>query len=170
MNSKAWLVYALVTVAFWGVWGVFAGEPVSHGFPDTLIYCVWALTMIPPALFALRRIGWRVQARGKDVLYGALIGFLGAGGQMLLFNAVKNGPPYLVFPLKSLSPVITVVMSFGLLHERTTKLGTLGILLALISLPLFDYSTGHEPSSFGQLWFLSALGVLLAWGVQAFFM
>ena len=64
----------------------------------------------------------------------------------------------------------TVVMSFGILRERTTKLGALGILLALCSLPLFDYSSGQEPGSLGQLWFLGALGVLLAWGVQAFFM
>jgi uncharacterized membrane protein len=170
MNSKAWLVYALVTVVFWGVWGVFAGLPASHGFPDTLIYCVWALTMIPPALFALRREGWRVPLNGRAVLYGCLIGFLGAGGQMLLFNAVKSGPAYLIFPLISLSPLVTVLMSFALLRERTTRLGALGILLALISLPLFDYAGGSEPSAFGQLWFLSALGVLVAWGVQAFFM
>ena len=170
MNSKAWLVYALVTVAFWGVWGVFAGLPASHGFPDTLIYCVWALTMIPPAIFALRRERWRVPTDGRAVLYGSLIGFLGAGGQMLLFNAVKTGPAYLVFPLISLSPMVTVLLSFSILRERTTWLGGIGILLALISLPLFDYSGGSEPSTFGQLWFLQALGVLVAWGLQAFFM
>jgi uncharacterized membrane protein len=170
MNSKAWLVYALVTVAFWGVWGVYAGLPASHGFPDTLIYCVWALTMIPPAVFALRREGWRVPTDGRSMLYGGLIGFLGAGGQMLLFNAVKTGPAYLVFPLISLSPMVTVLLSFSILRERTTWLGAIGILLALLSLPLFDYSGGSEPSTFGQLWFLQALGVLVAWGLQAFFM
>jgi len=159
-----------VTVAFWGVWGVFAGLPASHGFPDTLIYCVWALTMIPPAIFALRRERWRVPTDGRAVLYGSLIGFLGAGGQMLLFNAVKTGPAYLVFPLISLSPMVTVLLSFSILRERTTWLGGIGILLALISLPLFDYSGGSEPSTFGQLWFLQALGVLVAWGLQAFFM
>jgi uncharacterized membrane protein len=170
MPSRPWLIYALVTVSFWGVWGVFAGEPASHGFPDTLIYCVWALTMIPPAFFALHRIGWRLQTSGRDVLYGALIGFLGAGGQMLLFNAVKSGPAYLVFPLISLSPLVTVLLSFAILRERTTWLGGVGVLLALLSLPMFDYSAGNEPSTFGQLWFLQALGVLIAWGLQAFFM
>ena len=170
MPSKAWLIYALVTVAFWGVWGVFAGLPASHGFPDTLIYCVWAVTMIPPALYALHKDGWRIPVDGRSMLYGGLIGFLGAGGQMLLFNAVKSGPAYLVFPLISLSPVITVLLSFAILRERTTWLGGVGVLLALLSLPMFDYSAGNEPSTFGQLWFLQALGVLVAWGLQAFFM
>jgi drug/metabolite transporter (DMT)-like permease len=70
----------------------------------------------------------------------------------------------------SLSPVVTVVLSLGLLHERTGKLGALGIVLALCSLPLFDYSGGASAGAYGQLWFLPALGVLAAWGVQAFFM
>jgi hypothetical protein len=80
MRSRAWLAYALVTTAFWGVWGAFTGLPTSHGFPETLIYVVWAVTMIPPALFALRRVGWRLQHDPRSLVYGALIGLLGAGG------------------------------------------------------------------------------------------
>ena len=41
MKSKLWLVYAIVTTLFWGVWGAFTGLPPSYGFPETLIYCVW---------------------------------------------------------------------------------------------------------------------------------
>src|SRR6478752_10876080 len=100
---KAWLVYALITVATWGVWGVYSGAPAQHGFPDTLVYCVWALTMVAPALFVFARIGWRLPVNGRSVLLGSLVGFLGAGGQMLLFDALKTGPAYLVFPLISLS-------------------------------------------------------------------
>jgi uncharacterized membrane protein len=170
MRSRAWLTYALVTTASWGVWGAFTGLPANHGFPETLIYAVWAVTMIPPALYALHRVGWRLQYDARSICYGALIGLLGAGGQMLLFHAVRTGPAYLIFPVISLSPVVTVVLSLALLHERTGKLGALGIVLALCSLPLFDYSGSTAAGSYGQLWFLPALGVLAAWGVQAFFM
>ena len=51
------------------------------------------------------------------------IGLLGAGGQMVLFYALTMGPAYLIFPIISLSPVITIAMSFALLGERTGKLG-----------------------------------------------
>jgi uncharacterized membrane protein len=170
MRSRPWLVYALVTTGFWGVWGAFTGFPANHGFPETLIYAVWALTMIPPALYALRRVGWRLQHDARSVIYGGLIGLLGAGGQMLLFHAVRTGPAYLIFPVISLSPVVTVALSVVLLRERTGKLGTLGIVLALCSLPLFDYSGSASAGAYGELWFLPALGVLAAWGVQAFFM
>jgi uncharacterized membrane protein len=170
MRSSPWLAYALVTTGFWGVWGAFTDLPANHGFPETLIYAVWALTMIPPALYGLSRVGWRLQHDARSVCYGALIGLLGAGGQMLLFHAVRTGPAYLIFPVISLSPVVTVVLSLVMLHERTGKLGTLGIVLALCSLPLFDYAGGASAAAYGELWFLPALGVLAAWGVQAFFM
>jgi uncharacterized membrane protein len=167
--NRNWVVYALVTVALWGVWGALAGLSSQHGFPDTLVYCVWALTMIPPALFILARAGWKLDVTPQAIMYGMTIGLLGAGGQMLLFKALTIGPAYFIFPIISLSPAITIVMSFALLRERTGKLGALGIALALVALPLFDLTLGQgNTGSFG--WFALALLVMAAWGVQAYFM
>ena len=169
-NRRAnWVVYALVTVALWGVWGALAGLSSQRGFPDTLVYCVWALTMIPPALWVLARNGWKLDFSPQAIVYGMTIGLLGAGGQMLLFKALTIGPAYFIFPIISLSPAITIVMSFALLRERTGKLGALGIVLALVALPLFDLSLG-QGNARGLGWFALALLIMAAWGVQAYFM
>ena len=162
-----WLGFAVMTMLTWGVWGAFTNVPAEHGFPETLIYVVWSLTMIPPAVLEMRRVGWKLMCDKRSIALGLAIGVLGAGGQMLLFHAVKIGPTYLIFPLISLSPALTIAMSFALLRERTGKLGLLGIVLALCSLPLFDYAPG-EHRDYG-LWFLLALAVMVAWGVQAYF-
>jgi len=160
-------MYALLTTVSWGVWGAFAGLPTQHGFPETMVYVVWALTMIPPALFAWRRIGWKFQADGRSIYLGVMIGLLGAGGQMLLFHAVHVGPTYLIFPIIALSPVITILLSLLLLGERTGRLGMLGIALAVISLPLFDYSPDAGAHDYGG-WFLLAVICMAAWGLQAY--
>jgi uncharacterized membrane protein len=170
MTRHTGLLFALVTTAFWGVWGAYAGRPAENGFPETLVYVVWALTMIPPALYALGRIRWRLERDPRSVLYGALIGLLGAGGQMVLFHAVRTGPTYLIFPVIALSPVVTIALSMALLRERVTRIGALGIVFALAALPLFDYTPGEASSGHGVAWLLYALIVLLAWGVQAYFM
>lgn len=163
-----WLTYALITTGLWGLWGAFTGLPSEHGFPDTLIYVVWALTMIPPAVVVLARAGWRIQHDRRSIVLGLAVGLLGAGGQMLLFRAVQSGPAYLIFPIVSLSPAITIALSFGLLGERTGKLGVAGIALALCALPLFDLELGQGGEGLG-LWFLLALVVMAAWGLQAYF-
>jgi len=152
----------------WGVWGAFAGLPGEHGVPETLNYVVWSLTMIPPALFVWRWSGKPLKRDGRSIALGLAIGLLGAGGQLLLFHAVRIGPPYLIFPIISLSPALTIALSFTLLRERTGKLGFAGIVLALLSLPLFDYRADGEPAGYG-LWFVLALAILAAWGVQAYF-
>ena len=163
-----WLFHTLVTTLLWGVWGAFAGLPSEHGFPDTLIYVVWALTMIPPAVIVLARSGWRIERDRRSVVLGLAVGLLGAGGQMLLFRAVQSGPAYLIFPIVSLSPALTIALSFGLLGERTGRLGVAGIVLALCSLPLFDLQLGQGGQGLG-VWFVLALAILVAWGLQAYF-
>jgi drug/metabolite transporter (DMT)-like permease len=106
------------------------------------------------------------------VVNGLIIGLLGAGGQMVLFYAVATGPPYLVFPVISLSPIVTIALSYGLLGERTNTMGAAGIVLALLALPLFDLSPAGlgEGKVEGVGWFLLSLIVMGCWGVQAFFM
>lgn len=166
---RGWLGFALATTLLWGLWGALTGISIERGFPETLIYVVWSLTMIPPALFVLARAGWKLDRTPDAVFYGLAIGLLGAGGQLLLFYAVTIGPAYLIFPVISLSPVVTIFLSLGILGERTTRLGTLGIVVALVALPLFDFSPrGAEDGGIG--WFLLALLVMACWGVQAFFM
>jgi drug/metabolite transporter (DMT)-like permease len=168
-SSRAWLVYAIVTVVLWGIWGAFSGLSPQHGFPETLVYCVWALTMIPPALVVLAQAGWKLDRSPRAVAYGLAIGLLGAGGQMLLFYAVARGPAYLIFPVISLSPVVTIALSALLMRERTGRLGAIGIVLALLALPTFDFAPGSAGGT-SLTWLLPALIVMLCWGIQAFFM
>ncbi|MCS4230847.1 putative membrane protein [Stenotrophomonas maltophilia] len=167
-RRRPWLGHALATVALWGVWGALSPLSAAHGFPDTLVYCVWALTMLPPALYILWRGGWQLERSPRAIGYGLIIGLLGAGGQMLLFHTLTIGPAYFVFPVISLSPVVTIALSFLLLRERTGWQGTLGIVLALVALPLLDFSFGSGDAGLG--WFLQSLLIMLAWGLQAYFM
>jgi drug/metabolite transporter (DMT)-like permease len=99
-----------------------------------------------------------------------IIGLLGAGGQMVLFYALTRGPAYLIFPVISLSPSVTIALSYLLLRERTNSVGAAGIVLALLALPLFDFSLQGLGESKGMGWFLLSLIVMGCWGVQAYLM
>lgn len=167
-TSRAWLFNAMTTVVLWGIWGAFSGLSPQHGFPETLVYCVWALTMIPPALVVLAQAKWKLDVNPRAVAYGVAVGALGAGGQMVLFYAVTRGPAYLIFPVISLSPVLTIVLSFLFMGERTGRLGALGIVLALLALPTFDFAPGGDAA--GGSWLWMALIVMACWGLQAYFM
>ena len=164
-----WLAYAVVTTLFWGVWGALIELPEKNGFPATLGYVVWSLTMIPCALVALSLVGWTLESDGRAVALGTAAGLLGAGGQLALFEALRRGPAYLVFPIVSLSPAISVALAVGLLGESATPRVWTGIALALIAVPLLAYQPpGGSPAVRGRLWFGLAIAVCLAWGIQAY--
>ena len=169
MESNLWFVYAVVTMLFWGVWGAFIERPEKNGFPATLGYAVWALTMVPCALVALAVVGWAPETDLRSVLLGSAAGLLGAAGQLVLFDALRRGPAYLVFPVVSLSPVVSVCLSLLLLGETASPRAWVGIGLALLAMPLLSYQP-RDPTSpvKGRLWFVLALVVFLAWGIQAY--
>ncbi len=170
MKIRSWLIYAIVTTTFWGVWGALIEMPEKAGFPATLGYTVWALTMIIPAIVALWIIKWKLEYDFRSILLGCLIGFTGAGGQLILFQALRTGPAYLVFPFISLSPVVTILLSVIFLKERASRRGWIGIVLAMIAMPLLSYQPPQSSAGQGLLWVILALLVFLAWGIQAYIM
>jgi len=165
------LVFAIITTTFWGVWGALIEMTEKAGFPATLGYTVWALTMIIPAVIALRVINWKLEHDARSIFFGAIIGFLGAGGQLILFTqALIEGPAYLIFPIISLSPLVTIILSYLFLKERASKPGWMGIFLALVAIPLLSYRDPGTFATSNYLWLVFALLVFLAWGIQAYFM
>lgn len=169
-GKRLWLLFALITTLFWGVWGALIELPEKAGFPATLGYSVWALTMIPCALVALNIIGWKLERDRRSIFLGSTVGVLGAGGQLLLFQALRTGPAYIVFPIISLYPVITVLLSVSILKERASRRSWIGIVCALVALPLLSYVPAENTAATGKLWFVLALFVFAAWGVQAYVM
>ena len=167
-STRSWIPYATLLVLFWGVWGAFSNAPNSlYGYPNGMIYTIWAVTMLIPAAVALRRE--RFDRSGVAALWGLLAGLTGAGGQLALFQALATGPAYLIFPIVSLSPAVTVLMALGLLRERLGRLAVVGLVLALVAIVLFSVQSGQGDGSTGP-WLWLAIGICVAWGAQAYFM
>ena len=170
MKKKLWLIYAIVTAITWGIWGAFIEIPEKAGFPATLGYSIWALTMIPCALIALKFINFKLEVDKKSIFWGLLIGLTGAGGQLLLFEALREGPAYIIFPIISLYPVVTIGLSIWISKERTNKRSWIGIILALIAIFLLSYMKPEDSDIKGYLWLGLSVLVFIMWGAQGFFM
>jgi len=169
-GNRLWLIYALITTSFWGIWGAFMEIPEKAGFPATLGYVVWSLTMIPCSLFALSRIKWKLDYDKRSIFLGSAVGLLGAGGQLFLFQALRQGPAYIVFPIISLSPVLTIFLALVFLKERTHLRQWIGIILALIAMFFLSNPQVNPVSTSGIGWLVLAILVFLMWALQAYVM
>jgi uncharacterized membrane protein len=170
MGKKSWLAYAFITTLFWGIWGAFIEIPEKAGFPATLGYSVWAITMIPCSLFALYRVNWKLEYDRRSILLGSAVGLLGAGGQLILFEALRQGPAYIIFPLISLFPILTIVLSVLLLKETTTRGHWIAIGVALVAILLLSYQPPSAAAVAGHNWLLLSILVFVLWGLQAYVM
>ena len=172
MKDKLWLLFILITVVTWGVWGAFSDMQMDkEGIPETVVYILWALTMIPCAIVALIINKGKFLHDGKSALLGCTVGLLGAGGQLVLFKALSIGPAYIIFPFISMSPVVVITLAALFLKEKANKWQVAGIIVALIAILLLSIQTGGDDSPVsGWLWIVLAVLVLFAWGIQGFFM
>ena len=171
MKNKLWLLFISITVVTWGIWGAFSGYQISNGIPDTVVYIAWALSMIPCALAALIINKGKLNFSWRGIGLGAIVGLLGAGGQLVLFKALTMGPSYIIYPFISMAPVIVITLASIFLKEKANKWQIAGIVVALAAILLLSLETGNEGGAVsGWLWIVLAVLVLLAWGVQGFFM
>lgn len=169
-KSNSWLSFVIIHVIFMGVWGALIEIPEKNGFPATLGYVVWALTMIPAAIIALIINKWKLEYDKRSIVLGCLAGLLGASGQLVLFFTLRIAPAYLVFPLLSLTPVVTILLAVVFLKEKTGRLGWIGIVVAIIAILLLSYQPPGDKNVSGYLWMMLAAIPLLAWGAQGFVM
>jgi drug/metabolite transporter (DMT)-like permease len=168
--NRTWLSYAIITTISWGVWGALIEVPQKAGFPPTLGYIVWALTMIPCALVALYLVNWEIETDKRSIFLGSAVGLLGAGGQLLLFEALREGPAYIIFPFISLYPVLTILLSVLILKEKTSFLKWIGIGTAMVAIYFLSYQEPGASAIRGYLWMALSLLVFAAWGLQAYVM
>ncbi|MEO5998392.1 MAG: EamA family transporter [Chitinophagaceae bacterium] len=170
MKNKPWLIYTFITTILWGLWGALIEIPEKAGFPATMGYIVWAITMIPCAIVGLIIINWKVEYDKRSIFLGSMVGILGAAGQLILFEALRDGPAYVVFPIISLFPVVTIFLSSIFLKETTNRRHKAGIALAILAILLLSYQPPNDKNVTGYLWLALSIIVFFMWGIQAYAM
>jgi len=126
--------------------------------------------MKPCAFVSLYLVKWKIENDKRSILHGSAVGLLGAGGQLLLFQALREGPAYIIFLFISLYPRLTVLLSVMLLKEKTSSLRWIGIGSAILAIFFLSYQEPGASDVRGYLWMALSMMVFTAWGLQAFAM
>jgi transporter family protein len=147
MHFPLWLLFALITLLFWGITGV--TQKLSTNAISTELSFLWfGLAFIPIALTILLIVplDWHLNARvfWLAVIGGALNGL----GAMTSFKALESGgKASIVIPLCYLYPLVTIFLALVFLHEKVTRVEVLGIILALVAAILLSREAPPEEST-----------------------
>jgi transporter family protein len=127
---KPWILYSVITVLFWGFWGVFSKLASNYSRPrQTLLFQAVGVMAFAFVVLVLERFQIQPTAAGFGWSFAA--GFVNFMGFLAFFAAVQKGKVSTVISLSSLYPVVTIVLSVLLLHEKISKREGLGIAFAL---------------------------------------
>jgi len=127
---KPWLLYSLMTVLCWGLWGIFSKLASNYSRPrQTLLF--QAVGVVAFAMVVLFVEQFQIQKTAAGFWWSFAAGFVNFIGFLAFFAAVQKDKVSTVISLSSLYPVITIALSVLLLHEKITRREGLGIALAL---------------------------------------
>jgi hypothetical protein len=144
-STFGWLIFALLTVATWGVYGVFLhtgavgmADP-AHGRVKAFLFVglAYFLTAVlaPAVLLLAQGASWAFPAKGAWwSLLAGIVGAIGALGVLLAFGA-KGSPAVVMSIIFAGAPVVNAVVSLWL-HPPAGGWGTvrfpfyLGIVMA----------------------------------------
>lgn len=137
--SKAWLPLSLLTIAFWGAWGLESKLIVDRISP-WMNQVLFPLGLAPVMLWVLRSKSKRVVAsKAKGITAALFTGILAGVGNMAFYLALSaGGKASIVTPLTCLFPVVTVLMAFYLLHESVSLLQAVGLIASFVSIYLLS--------------------------------
>ncbi len=155
-----WLAYALLTVASWGVYGIFLhtgqiamNDPVNGRYKAFLFVGIaYFLTAVlaPLGLLMAKGASWAYPAKGMWwSLIAGIVGAIGAFGVLLAFGA-KGTPAVVMAIVFAGAPIVNAIISV-LLHPPAGGWGGIkpqfyvGIVLAAIGGLLVTYYKPNPP-------------------------
>ena len=174
----AWLLYCLVAIVLWGVWGIISKaaekevSPIPMQVISTIgVLVVWVL-LLSPNVRTVAPTG----DRRRHLLLGGTFAFCtglcgGLGNLAMLQSFNEGGEASAVLPLTGMFPLVTVFLAVILLRERLNRIQIAGIALALVALYLFNQSSGGESktsftwTTWVRPWVAYAVIALVLWGV-----
>ena len=164
-TSHAWLLFALMTVACWGLYGIFLhtgqmgmGDPVNGRYKAFLwvgIAYFLIAVLAPLVLLMMNKAGWTMPTRG--IAWSLLAGAVGAVGAfcVLLAFGARGQPAVVMAIIFAGAPIVNALVAL-LMHPPPGGFSAvrwqfaLGIVLAALGgllVTLYKPATGPPPSA-----------------------
>jgi len=132
-----WITYSLLSLAFYGVWGVLS-DHASNRIGPLAVQVLSAVGLAPVALLLFLSKSWNTGSnKVRGSAYAFATGLLGAGGTWTMFEAFsRGGEASTVIPLICTYPILTVILARIFLKEKPNRIQMGGIVLALAAIYL----------------------------------
>lgn len=135
----AWLWLSLLTIVFWGAWGLQSKLIVDRISPwmNQVLFPLGLLPVMGGMLLS-RRVHEGSNMH-KGAWYAVVTGVLGGAGNVAFYLALERGGKVsVVVPFTCLFPLVTVLAAYVVLKEKLTRAQISGLGVALVAIYLLS--------------------------------
>ena len=130
-----WLTPTFFSLISFGLWGLFTKLTILHiDSKSALIFQTVGVLVV--GLITLSLVNFKPATDLKGLSFGLLTGAAYSIGCLFYFVAADRGKITTIVTVTALYPLITILLSFLLLHESINLKQGLGILLAILAMYL----------------------------------
>jgi bacterial/archaeal transporter family protein len=118
----------------WGLWGFFGKLALQKGMAPTTMFLAEVITSAActvPLVVVLFRNHSLAQSHTSWNIFGVLSGAGLALGLLCYYVALEKTQASLLVPLTAIYPVVSVLLSYAVLHERLSLLQWVGVVLVV---------------------------------------
>ena len=137
------------TIVMWGLWGFFGKLALQKGMAPTTIFLAEVITSVActvPILVVLLRSHSLSQCHTSWNVFGVLSGAGLALGLLCYYFALEKTQASILVPLTAIYPVVSVLLSYAVLHERPSMLQWVGVVLVIVgAMLLLSTATTDTP-------------------------
>jgi bacterial/archaeal transporter family protein len=137
-KMETWLIFSILALITWGFWGFFPKLASMHINAQSASFyeVIGALIFGIIILFIM---GFKIQTNLSGVTYAILAGFTALLGGLFLLYAFSSGSKVSsAIIITALYPIITILLSFFILHETISIKEGIAMILAIIAIVLFS--------------------------------
>ena len=132
---RAWIVPALTTFVFWGLWGFFPKLTTRYINPNSAIFYE-SLIGLPIAMVVFAVFRGQIGTDPRGVALASITGLVGVLGAYGFLVAVTRGPVSLITAFTALYPAFTIFLAMVFLGEQLEPRQWAGVGLAMIAMLL----------------------------------
>jgi bacterial/archaeal transporter family protein len=137
-TRSTWLVYALLCIVCWGIWG-FLSKLGSDRVTPQQLQILFTIGILPSSVVAWAQLGFRIEMDLRGAIYGILNGVFTGLGMLAYYAALSEGKASVVGPFTALFPLLTVALAFAFLRERINRIQVVGMVMALAAIVILSY-------------------------------
>ena len=132
---REWILPAIGTFIFWGVWGFIPKLTTKYiGSKSAVVYEVIGGILV--AVILLYTLNFRPESHPRGIVLAMVTGVVGFLGSLTFMIAASKGQISLVVSLTALYPALSIFLAMVILNEPITLKQGMGIFLALIAMLL----------------------------------